>query len=201
MEPPAAFAHIDQDPYQGGGCAPWHRRHASLLGGSTIDPAEAIESDLAANYDRTIIINLWRPVGGTVWDKPLAIADFRSLKQADISSGRVRTMRLRRARGRAAEVALRAPADQRRGARVQVLRFGPGQGEALYGAHCAVNRVKGGGAVPEGRAAEEERRVPVCGRLAIGPAPFIDPFSASQSHGLISEKANSPKCVVERSST
>ncbi|KAI3488541.1 hypothetical protein L1887_47415 [Cichorium endivia] len=50
-----------------------------------MDPSEAISSNLSARYARTMIVNLWRPVGGTVYDKPLALADYRSLDQRFIS--------------------------------------------------------------------------------------------------------------------
>jgi len=85
IEPPALFAHIDQDPSYGTKvCSMAIAATPSLLP-STSDPVKAIESNLAGKYARTMIINLWRPVGGTVYDKPLAVADYRSLHPGSIS--------------------------------------------------------------------------------------------------------------------
>ncbi|KAL7009198.1 hypothetical protein EMMF5_001396 [Cystobasidiomycetes sp. EMM_F5] len=87
LEPPALFAHIDQDPYQGRRvCSMAIAGTPSLLPDNALmDPVEATKSGLSQRYSRTMIINLWRPVGGTVYDKPLAIADYTSLKEESIS--------------------------------------------------------------------------------------------------------------------
>lgn len=87
VEPPALFAHIDQDPSYG------RKVYSMAIAGTPsllpqskpIDPSEAIKNELAKEYSRTMIINLWRPVGGTVYDKPLAVADYRSLDKASLS--------------------------------------------------------------------------------------------------------------------
>ncbi|SPO30764.1 uncharacterized protein UTRI_05381 [Ustilago trichophora] len=88
LEPPALFAHIDQDPSYGTAvcsmaiaATPWLLTQPL----SPIHPLKAIEINLAKNYSRTMIINLWRPVGGKVYDKPLAVADFRSLDKNSLS--------------------------------------------------------------------------------------------------------------------
>ncbi|EST09185.1 hypothetical protein PSEUBRA_001136 [Kalmanozyma brasiliensis GHG001] len=154
MEPPAVFAHIDQDPYQGKRvCAMAIAGHPPLLkDGAMVNPHEAVDADLAGNYGRTMIINLWRPVGGVVYDKPLAIADYRSLDKKCIS---------RWASPYGCGYDVHEDGGQRwhfvpQQTNDEVLVFKcydsaqEEKGEALYGAHCAVNRVKGGGEVPEG---------------------------------------------------
>ena len=87
IEPPALFAHIDQDPTYGTSvCSMAIAATPSLLVPPTpVDPFKAIDSNLASEYARTMIINLWRPVGGTVYDKPLAVADYRTLDKASLS--------------------------------------------------------------------------------------------------------------------
>ena len=87
LEPPAIFAHIDQDSYQGARvCSMSIAGTPSLLDqDGPMDPFEAIDLQLSKRYSRTMIINLWRPVGGTVYDKPLAVADYRSLDKGSIS--------------------------------------------------------------------------------------------------------------------
>lgn len=87
LEPPAVYAHIDQD-------HSWGAQVVSLAIAGTpslleeqalIDPFEAMEQNLGKRFSRTMIINLWRPVCGTVYDKPLAVADYRSLTKASLS--------------------------------------------------------------------------------------------------------------------
>ncbi|SPO30982.1 uncharacterized protein UTRI_05381_B [Ustilago trichophora] len=87
LEPPALFAHIDQDPSYGTAVCSMAIAATPLLLNqpASIDPVEAIEANLARRYSRTMIINLWRPVGGTVYDKPLAVADYRSLQNESLS--------------------------------------------------------------------------------------------------------------------
>ncbi len=90
IEPPALFAHIDQSPDYGTKvCSMAIAATPSLLkpphDSTGMDPKEAVSTSIAAQYSRTMIINLWRPVGGTVYDKPLAVADYRSLDSKSIS--------------------------------------------------------------------------------------------------------------------
>lgn len=87
IEPPALFAHIDQDPSYGTKvCSMAIAGTPSLVPKSaSIEPSEEIQTELAKRYSRTMIINLWRPVGGTVYDKLLAVADYRSLEKASLS--------------------------------------------------------------------------------------------------------------------
>ncbi|SAM83820.1 uncharacterized protein UBRO_20064 [Ustilago bromivora] len=156
IEPPALFAHIDQDPSYGAKvCSMAIAGTPSLLPeSSTIDPSEAIEKDLAKGYSRTMIINLWRPVGGTVYDKPLAVADYRSLSQASLPL---------HANPFGCGYDIHAHAKQEwhfipHQTNDGVLVFKcydslslrqqdqpplNGEAEALYGAHCAVTRLKG----------------------------------------------------------
>lgn len=160
IEPPALFAHIDQDPSYGAKvCSMAIAATSSLLppstGAKVMDPAEAIESNLAGKYSRTMIINLWRPVGGTVYDKPLAVADYRSLDKGSIS---------RHANPFGCGYDLHAHERQEwhfipHQTNDEILVFkcydslslqqqqhagsSTSQSEALYGAHCAVTRLKG----------------------------------------------------------
>ncbi|GAC94924.1 hypothetical protein PHSY_002497 [Pseudozyma hubeiensis SY62] len=156
LEPPALFAHIDQDPTYGTKvCSMAIAGTPSLLEQSTcLDPFEAMDKDLAKNYSRTMIINLWRPVGGTVYQKPLAVADYRSLDKASLS---------RHANPFGCGYDIHAHPDQTwhfipHQTNDEVLVFkcydslslqqqqlqGPRSGaEALYGAHCAVSNLKG----------------------------------------------------------
>jgi hypothetical protein len=157
IEPPALFAHIDQDPSHGARlCSMAIAGTPYLLTpaqNTAMDPSEAISSNLSARYARTMIVNLWRPVGGTVYDKPLALADYRSLDQRFIS---------RHANPFGCGYDLHAHDKQQwhfvpHQTNHEVLVFkcydslslqhnqrqsGETQ-EALYGAHCAVTRIKG----------------------------------------------------------
>ncbi|SJX64567.1 uncharacterized protein SRS1_15384 [Sporisorium reilianum f. sp. reilianum] len=87
LEPPAVYAHIDQDHSWGAQvCSMAIAGTPSLLAEQVLmDPFEAMEQNIGKRYSRTMIINLWRPVCGTVYDKPLAVADYRSLAKASLS--------------------------------------------------------------------------------------------------------------------
>lgn len=155
IEPPALFAHIDQDPSYGTAvCSMAIAATPSLLQQATpVDPLQAIETSLARQYSRTMIINLWRPVGGTVYDKPLAVADYRSLDKASLS---------RHANPFGCGYDIHAHSGQKwhfipHQTNDEILVFkcydslslqqqqqsSDTEAEALYGAHCAVTKLKG----------------------------------------------------------
>ena len=156
LEPPALYAHIDQDPTYGiKVCSMAIAGTPSLLDQpATMDPFEAIDRQLAKEFSRTMIINLWRPVGGTVYAKPLAVADYRSLNKKSLS---------RHANPFGCGYDIHAHADQQwyfipHQTNDEILVFkcydslslqqqqsldSNDEAEALYGAHCAVTSLKG----------------------------------------------------------
>ncbi|TKY88826.1 hypothetical protein EX895_002067 [Sporisorium graminicola] len=158
LEPPAVYAHIDQDHSWGAQvCSMAIAGTPSLLSEHIpLDPFQAIEQNLSNNYSRTMIINLWRPVCGTVYDKPLAVADYRSLTKASLSRHanyfgcgfdihEHATQKWHFIPQQTNDellifkcydsLSLQQQQLQSQGSDVQV--------EALYGAHCAVTNLKG----------------------------------------------------------
>ncbi|PWN50535.1 hypothetical protein IE53DRAFT_91027 [Violaceomyces palustris] len=146
-EPPALFAHVDQDQSYG-------RKICNMaVAGSGIkelcedvsDPFLAIQTDLCKKFRRTMIVNIWRPVGGTVYTKPLTVADYRTLSLDQISvhespfgcgmdlHHNLRTKWYFIPEQKTSEVLLLKCYDSLQGA----------DGSALYGAHCAASEVEG----------------------------------------------------------